>query len=42
MKLADKHKKYFLGDANAKLGEYINDTNIHGNPISNIKINPCF
>ena len=40
-KIADKGRKYLLGDANARLGSLINDLNIHGIPIEN-KNKPLF
>ena len=40
-KIADKGRKYLLGDANARLGSLINDLNIHGIPITN-KNKPLF
>ena len=41
MKFAKKGNIYFLGDANARLGTFTNDLNIHGSPITN-KNKPLF
>ena len=31
--IAEKGNEYFLGDANARIGKYINDLNINGVPL---------
>ena len=41
MKFAKKGDNYFLGDANARLGTFTNDLNIHGMPVTN-KNKPLF
>ena len=41
MKFAKKGDIYFLGDANARLGIFTNDLNIHGTPVTN-KNKPLF
>ena len=40
-KFAKKGDIYFLGDANARLGTFTNDLNIHGTPVTN-KNKPLF
>ena len=40
-KFAAKGNVVLLGDSNARLGEFLNDFNIHGKPISN-KNKPLF
>ena len=35
LKFADKGEIFFLGDANARLGVFTNDLNIHGTPVTN-------
>ena len=37
MKFVKKGDIYFLGDANARLGTFTNDLNIHGSPVTNKK-----
>ena len=38
---SEKGKVFLLGDSNARLGEFLNDLNIHGKPVSN-KNRPLF